>query len=328
MILINRRSWLRQLLLIRGTSLAWTWKRVSLATGIAIAATVLHEQRGSFDHDLSPLPFTLIGLALSIFLGFRNNTSYDRFWEGRKLWGALVNVARSFTRQLLTLVGPRMVDATSDHRAGEVEQAELRALRHALVHALIAYVHTLRHHLRDEDGLQDKDGIAQLEALLPPELVASLPAELNRPVAITQWIGEQLRALYDRGWIHPHHLNVLEGSLTEITAVQGACERIKSTPIPTSYTVLMHRIVALYCIGLPFGILSTVGTATPVVVAIVAYAFYGLDAVGTEIEDPFGLDPNDLPLTALSRMIEINLRQRLGEQELPALLGPVDGILQ
>jgi putative membrane protein len=329
-ILIDRRAWLRQLLLIRGTSLAWTWKRVALATGVAIVVTLFHEQRGSHQIDLSPLPFTLIGLALSIFLGFRNNTSYDRFWEGRKLWGSLVNVSRSFTRQLLTLVGPRMVEATSDHDAGEVEQAELQAIRHGLVHALIAYVHALRHHLRDEDAL------AELDGLLPPALLASLETEINRPVAITQWIGEQLRGLYDRGWIHPMHLTVLEASLTEITAVQGACERIKSTPIPASYTVLIHRIVVLYCVGLPFGILSTVGTMTPVVVAIVAYAFYGLDAVGTEIEDPFGLDPNDLPLSALSRMIEVNLRQRLREhgehgehgEQLPALLEPVDGILQ
>ena len=124
------------------------------------------------------------------------------------------------------------------------------------------------------------------------------------------------------------HLPVLEASLTEITTVQGACERIKSTPIPGSYTILIHRIVALYCLGLPFGIVSSVGLMTPVVVAIVAYAFYGLDAVGTEIENPFGTDENDLPLSALSRMIEVNLRQRLGESELPELLRPVDGILR
>jgi putative membrane protein len=324
-ILIDRRAWLRQVLLIRGTSLSMTWKRVALATAVAIVVTVIHTQRGGLMIDLSPLPFTLIGLALSIFLGFRNNTSYDRFWEGRKLWGQLVNVSRSFTRQLLTQIGPRMRDAACDHDGSEVEAAELDAVRqarHDLVYGLIAYVHALRHHLRDEDNL------AELDGLLPAALIVSLESEINRPLAITAWMGEQLRVLYDRGWIHPMHLPVLEASLTEITAVQGACERIKSTPIPASYTVLIHRIVVLYCVGLPFGILATVGTMTPVVVAIVAYAFYGLDAVGTEIEDPFGLDPNDLPLSALSRMIEVNLRQRLGEQQLPGLLEPVDGILQ
>jgi putative membrane protein len=321
-VIIERQTWLSQVLRLRGTSLALVWKRVLVSTLIGVAVTVVAEQRGGFDTDLTPLPFTLIGFALSIFLGFRNNTGYDRFWEGRKLWGSLVNVSRSFTRQLLTLVGPRMIDATSDHRVMAAEATELTALRRELVYVLIAYVHAFRQHLRDEDEL------AELAPLLPAELHARLPSELNRPVAISQWLGDRLRGLYDRGWVHPMHLTVLEASLTEITSIQGACERIKSTPIPASYTVLIHRIVALYCLGLPFGIVSSVGVMTPVVVAIVAYAFYGLDAVGTEIENPFGYDPNDLPLSSLARMIEVNLRQRLGETELPPLLQPVDGILQ
>src|SRR5690606_29085605 len=163
----------------------------------------------------------------------------------RKLWGSLVNVARSLTRQLLTMLGPRMIDARGDHQLTVEEIDELDRVRHELVYALIAYVHALRHHLRDEDQLADLDG------LLPTDVRRSLEHELNRPVAILQWIGDRLRGLYDRGWIHPMHLPVLEGSLTEITTIQGACERIKTTPIPASYTVLIHRIVALYCLGLP-----------------------------------------------------------------------------
>lgn len=123
------------------------------------------------------------------------------------------------------------------------------------------------------------------------------------------------------------HLPVLEGSLTEITGVQGGCERIKATPIPASYTVLIHRIVATYAFALPLGIVDTVHLWTPVVVLLIAYAFYGLDAIGDEIEDPFGRDPNDLPLSTLSRMIEVNLRQRLRESDVPELLRPQRGIL-
>ena len=319
---LERRTWLHQILFIRGTALSVIYKRVLVATAIGVGATLLYEVRGAFENNLTPLPFSLIGLALSIFLGFRNNTGYDRFWEGRKLWGRMVNVSRSFTRQLLTLIGPRMVDPLAEHTLREDEAVELDAECQRLVYAQIAYVHCFRHHLRGQDALDE------LAGLLPAELLAQLETEINRPLAISAWIGTQLRALYDRGWIHPMHLPVLEASLTEITAVQGACERIKSTPIPASYTVLIHRIVALYCIGLPFGIVTSVGLMTPLVVAIVAYAFYGLDAVGTEIEDPFGLDPNDLPLSSLSRMIEVNLRQRLGQTELPALLQPVDRVLQ
>jgi putative membrane protein len=324
-LIIDRRSWLRQLFMLRGTALSVIWKRVLLATVLATVVTWVHIHVHNFGTDLTPLPFSLVGLALSIFLGFRNNTSYDRFWEGRKLWGQVVNVSRSFARQVLTLIGPQPQGATTPSDTAELEQR-----RRALIYGQIAYVHAFRQHLRDQHTP------SELEPLLPETLLRTLEHQHNRPLAISQWLGEQLRALYDRGWIHPMHSTVLEQSLIEITAVQGACERIKSTPIPTNYTVLIHRIVALYCLGLPFGIIATVGPMTPVVVAIVTYAFYGLDAVGNEIEDPFGLDANDLPLSMLSRMIEINLRQQLelaggggvGEQELPAMLEPVDGVLQ
>ncbi|WP_217910183.1 bestrophin family ion channel [Pseudenhygromyxa sp. WMMC2535] len=222
---------------------------------------------------------------------------------------------------LLTLIGPRMIDAQGDHELAAEEREQVEAVRGELVHALIAYVHAFRHHLRDEDSLDE------LRGLIPDELRASLIDEYNRPWRSSSGWAHRLRWLYDRGWVHPMHLPALEDSLTEMTSVQGACERIKSTPIPASYTVLIHRIVLLYCVGLPFGIVDQVGAWTPVVVGLVAYAFYGLDSVGTEIENPFGKDPNDLPLTTLSRMIEVNLRQRLGEDRsaLPELLEPDDG---
>ncbi len=115
--------------------------------------------------------------------------------------------------------------------------------------------------------------------------------------------------------------------LTGLTDLQGACERIKSTPIPFSYTTLIHRIVAVYCCGLPFGVVSDTCWFTPIVVLVVSYAFFGLDTVGDEIEQPFGTDANDLPLSAISRMIEVNLRQRIGDTDIPPLLRPVDELL-
>jgi putative membrane protein len=107
-----------------------------------------------------------------------------------------------------------------------------------------------------------------------------------------------------------------------ICDVQGGCERIKGTPIPWSYTVLTHSIVAAYCFALPFGLIATTKLATPLVVALIAYAFLGLDAVGDELEEPFGADENDLPLDMLTRTIEVNLRQALGESSLPPMLKP------
>ena len=128
------------------------------------------------------------------------------------------------------------------------------------------------------------------------------------------------------GWVHPQHGLVLEAALIGITDIQGACERIRSTPIPYSYTVLIHRIVAVYCMLLPFGLMETVKWATPAVVLAISYCFFGLDAVGDELEDPFGTQANDLPLDAISRTIERDLRRRLGEV-VPGPIEPKRGVL-
>ena len=112
-----------------------------------------------------------------------------------------------------------------------------------------------------------------------------------------------------------------------MTASAASCERIRNTPVPFSYTLLLHRTAYLYCFLLPFGLVDTTGFMTPFVVAIVAYTFFGLDALGDEIEEPFGLESNDLPLDTLCRAIEINLRESLGETDLPPPLLPVDYLL-
>lgn len=313
MLVWKSKIWLRQVATFRGSALRRIAPRILVVTGIATIITVLHEVYGWFPVSLTALPFSLIAVALGVFLGFRNNTSYDRFWEGRKLWGALVNTSRSLTRQTLTLVAP----------ADEKEsKSDIRSLQIELVHRVIAYVHLFRQHLRNEDAL------FEVEALLPSTELDALRDEINRPVAVLQRLGERIRDAYDRGWIHPMHVVTLEASLTEMTNIQGGCERIKSTPIPASYTILIHRIVAIYTFALPFGIVDTVGYYTPLVVMMIAYAFFGLDAVGDELEDPFGKDFNDLPLSTLSRMIEVNLRQRLGEHPLPPLLRSRNGVLE
>lgn len=308
MILIRKNSWLRTLVSFRGSTIVHTWPRLLLATAIAVVVTWAHFEHALLsEHHLTTTPFTLIALALGIFLGFRNNTSYDRFWEGRKLWGAVVNYTRTLTRQTLTMVRSSEDDVT-------IFQQEI-------VRRVMAYAHALRMHLRDERDFEE------LNAFLDQEEVSALADEVNPPIAILQKLGDRFAMAHDRGWIHPMHWPVLEGSLTALTDVQGGCERIKATPIPFIYNILMHRIVAVYCFALPFGLVESVGMFTPVVVALVSYAFFGLDAVGDEIEDPFGLHPNDLPLTAITRMIEVNLRQRLGETELPPLLEPIDCVL-
>jgi putative membrane protein len=315
----KRYSWLRLLLKYRGTALPRMKGRLAFTTILAILVTSIDLNLGYFHADLTTFPFSLIGLALGVFLGFRNNTSYDRFWEGRKLWGSLVNATRSITRQILTLVNePAPTGSGEQHPDSE----EIIAFRREMIYRVIAYVHAFRHHLRVQDKLDE------LAPLLPTNEIELLRGEINRPIAMLQRLGDRFRDAYRRGWVHPMHQPVLEQSLVVLTDIQGGCERIKNTPIPLSYTALLHQTVAIYCIALPFGIVKTVGAYTPLVVGFIAYAFYGLDAIGDEIEDPFGTDPNDLPLSALSTMIEVNLRQRLGETELPQLHKPRNGMLK
>jgi putative membrane protein len=307
MIVLEQRSWLGLLFVWRGSVLARIWRRLAFVTAVSGAVTWA-EVEDAWHATLTPLPFTLVGLALSIFLGFRNNTSYDRFWEGRKLWGRLVNTSRSFARQVLTLV-----------EAGGAPTPT--PLQRALVRRQMAYVHALRLHLRGSRAHEE------LQAFLPHDEVAALARESNPPIALLQTQGELLAAAWRAGQVHPLHVPVLEGTLTDLSDIQGGCERIRSTPIPFGYTLLMHRIVGFYCLALPFGIGTQIGALTPLVVFFIAYAFLGLDALGDELEDPFGTDANDLPLSQLSRMIEINLRERLGETELPEPLRPVGGRL-
>ncbi len=309
MIVPKRRSWLRIVLSLRDNALTDVWPRVLVVTIVSIVVTAVHHETDAFHKDLTVVPFTLISVALGIFLGFRNNTSYDRFWEGRRLWGGIVNTSRNLCRQILTMV---------DEADGDLPPGEHRLL----VQGVIAFVHGLRTHLREEPVELDR-----MRVLLPEKLVARLPSERNVPYAIAHWLGEGLAREFREGRLNALHLPILEASLSTLVDLQGGCERIKATPMPFSYTKLIHRIVAFYCFGLPFGLVNTTGLATPVVVTMVAYAFFGLDAVGDQIEDPFGNDPEDLPLSAISTTIETNLRQRLGDTELPEPIAPVREIL-
>lgn len=309
MIVTRSESWLPFVFAARGTTLSRIWRRLTVNVGFAVAVTIGHVQLGLLENiDVTPLPFTLIGFVLSIFLGFRINTAYERYWEGRRLWGQLVNSCRTLTREIQTLVG--------------ADGEELAAQRRRMIYALMAFPHALRIRLREEDGT-----LGELAPFFSAAELERLGEELNRPNAIVQLLAELLNEAYRAQQIHPMHLTLLHQELTHLTDIQGGCERIASTPIPFAYQVLLRRIVGAYCYALPFGVLVPLGLLTPVVVLMMSYAFYALDAIGDEIQGPFGHDPNDLPLSALCRGIEIDLRQRLGETELPAPARPRGGVL-
>ena len=305
------KTWWRMLLTLRGSSIRHTWIRLSLTTLLAVVVTLLWDQYELEQFSLSTTPFSLISVALGIFLGFRNNASYDRFWEGRKLWGRMVNVSRTWARQVEMMVG--------DDAGAEADS--VRELRRELIVRQIAYVRAFCMHLRG--GVK----LSALADLLSEQELEELKAESNIPSAIVHRTGQRVRAAWRMGWVDSLHVPTLEGSMTEMLGVQGGCERIKATPVPWTYSVLTHRIVFVYCVGLPFGVHEAAGAFTPVVVAMIAFAFFGLDAIGDEIEEPFGEDANDLPLNAITGMIEVNLRDRLGEAGQHTVPSAVNGVL-
>ena len=193
----------------------------------------------------------------------------------------------------------------------------LSDVRVRMIFRAIAFAHALRHLLRDEALA------AELQPLLRPSEWAQLQHASNPPDFLMQAMGQDLGQCLQQGRIDPCLAGAMDTTLSAMTAAAASCERIKSTPIPFSYTLLLHRTAYIYCFLLPFGLVDSIGFMTPFVVAIVAYTFFGLDALGDEIEEPFGLDANDLPLTAICRTLEINLRESLGDDHIPAPLTPL-----
>jgi ion channel-forming bestrophin family protein len=256
------------------------------------------------------LTISLLGAALGILLAFRTNSAYDRWWEARKLWGSLVNNSRSIARQAVSFT-----DATANN------SEEARVASRALVYHHIAFVHGLRCHLRKQEPWND------IAPFLDSDVLASLRQEQNVPAAILQRMGEISAQFWTRGLLTELQLHRLDSTFSELANVQGACERIKNTPLPRQYDFYPELIVKVYCTVLPFVLVDELKVFTPVATLMVSFAFLVLNRIGKNLEDPFENSVYDTPMTALSRTIEINLRQTLGERELPSPVQPVDGVL-
>ncbi|WP_420992769.1 bestrophin family protein [Cupriavidus sp. 30B13] len=310
MIVRDRPSGLRLFLVLRGSILSRIWRVLLVNVLLALAVTVTHGAFFRHKVALTAIPFTLIGLPLAIFLGFRNTAAYDRFWEGRKLWGELVVRSQDLARQCMSLIG----DAAPGHAP-----AAPGAVRQRMLLRTIAFACALRNRLR---GSQAGTGI-DAAWLAPAERDAML-ASTNAPALLMMRMGEDLGQCVRQQRVDPCLAVAIDNTLSAMTSTAVACDRIRNTPIPFSYTLLLHRTAYLYCFLLPFGLVDTTGFLTPIVVGLVAYTFFGLDALGDELEEPFGTSPNDLPLDAMCRAIEIAMKEALGETDLPPPLAPVD----
>ena len=258
---------------------------------------------------LEQIPLSLFGSVIGVILAFRNSTSYARWWEARTLWGSIVNNSRSWARAVTTVMRP------------SGDQTEFTQIRQQMVYYQIAWVHALRQHLRRLDPCEE------VKRVLTPEEFAELSGQKNIPVAIQQWQSLLLRRALNAGWIDMAQWHAMNQSLDDLVDAQGGAERIKNTPMPRQYDFLPQICAHIFCFLLPLAMVSGLGWFTPLGSTLVGFIFLALDKIGRDLEDPFDNTVHDIPLTAICQTIEINLRQMLGETELPPEMKPVDGVL-
>jgi putative membrane protein len=277
---------------------------------IVVAYKVLHwEWVGS-----KSVPLALYGTAVSIIVGFRNNYAYTRWWEARNLWGQIVNRSRTLARQVVTTLSPLPGNAVE-------EGIEVMTMQRKIVHYQIAFVHALRQQLR---GL---DPVAAIRDLLPLEESSELSKEKNVSLALQRKIGAMLREARWRCWINDWEWQAIDQSLVALMDSQGGAERIKNTPLPKQYDFFPTLFVLIYCLMLPMGMVESMGWFTPLGSTVVGFMFLALDKIGKDLEHPFDNKIYDVALTSITKTIEINLLQLLGETALPAPEAPVQEVL-
>jgi putative membrane protein len=293
--------------------LLWQWRSVALFAAAGTVVTVAEKLYG-IELVLPTMPLAVVGAALGIFVSFRTNSAYARWWEGRQLWGRMVNNSRHFATQVLTYL-----------RAAP--DVDLPAVQRELVERHIAYVHALRCAVRKQDVLGDEH-VQRLLLLLPEAERTRLASERNVPYALLQLQAERLAELTGQGALDEFRLQSFDRTIGNFLDVQGGCERIKNTPMPRGYGFIGERLVWAYACLLPFALVDDLGWLTIPINVLVCLSFALIGEAGRVLEDPFTMFWNGLPLSALSTTIEINLRQRLGDRDLPPDPKPNDrGIL-
>ncbi|WP_308417185.1 bestrophin family protein [Chitiniphilus shinanonensis] len=300
MIVRPPQHWLFMVFTWRGSVLSSILPRLGLNLAFALLVVALHGWFEGFGLHLSIGPFSLMGIALAIFLGFRNNTSYDRFWEARKLCGGVMVHTRSLLRQAIAMTGRAPDDARIVHFAALLQ----------------AFAFALKHQLRQTDPAAD------LARLLPAPLAARLAAAQFAPAMLLRELGLWLAEERAAGRLSDILWQSLDANLDRLSDILGSCERIASTPLPYAYSVLLHRTIYLYCSLLPLGLVDSIGLLTPLISVFVAYTFMALESIAGELETPFGTEPNDLALDAICRTVERTLLEMTDAPQLPPPLQP------
>ncbi|RQP27693.1 bestrophin family protein [Burkholderia ubonensis] len=301
MIVRPRQNWLQMLFVWNGSVLQ---SIIPQLVFMAIVSTLAVFTNGRIFGEKIPLntaPFTLFGLALAIFLAFRNNASFERFKEARHLWGDVLIASRTLTSQMRRYLPDHVDDA----------------LRNQTIDLLIAFVYALKHQLRHTDPADD------LTRVLGRARADALSGKVYKPVALLDEIRGNLARMLARApdagttrWMVDEQINRLGNAV-------GGCERIASTPIPFAYSVLLHRTVYAYCVLLPFGLVDSTEFFTPLICVFISYTLIALEAIANEVAEPFSTAPNALALDAMARTIERSVLELCGA-ELPKEVAPTD----
>jgi putative membrane protein len=274
----ERTSWWRTCLAFHGTVLPAVLGRVGLLTGFSLLLYLLNEYAlkpsGRPLPQMDQLGHTVLGVALGLLIVFRTNSANNRYWEARSHWGALVNASRNLVRY------------AAAHAGGAEELARL----------VTAYVLALK------EGLRGSRDLKALLPLVPGRLVDRLGGAGNPAALLSRSLSEWVARRKAEGRLDPIHAGRMEGLIGQMVDAQGGCEKIRRTPLPFVYAALIKQVLLLYLASLPF-VLVRMDFVAPLVVAGVSLGMLGIEEAGVEVESPFGLDPNHLPLEALCAAI-------------------------
>ena len=293
MIVRPQQHWLRLIFVWHGSVLSKIFSRLLLNFLLSIAVIIMLPWYTMLGIKFTLAPFSILGVAIAIFLGFRNNACYSRYVEARHLWGQLMIASRSLLRE---------------GKPTLPEDAELGQF----VRLQIAFAHCLRMTLRRNPQAEP---LAKYLSEKDLQTVFAAQSPANRILLL---MGEWLAVRRRDGQLSDILFHSLNNRLNDMSAVLAGCERIANTPVPFAYTLILHRTVYLFCIMLPFALVVDLHYMTPFISVLISYTFISLDALAEELEDPFGTENNDLPLDAICNAIEIDLLQMNDETNVPA----------
>lgn len=283
----ERTHWLQIVLKLQGTvtKAIFPWILFFSTYSFLIALLEYHELHISLPKIGSGVPNIVLSfnLILSLLLVFRINTAYDRFWEGRKLWGSLVNTSRNLVNGIWVIIEDKALTNHMDKEA---------ALR-----LVVAFATALKLHLRRE--LVNKE----LGTLLHPSNYLKLKDVNNPPLEITIWISKYLQLQYKYNLINIDQLIYLQQFNNNLVDILGGCERILKTPMPLIYSIYLKQLLIVYCLILPVELVSSLNWWTIPVMTLISFVLFGIEETGSELENPFSRDPNDLPLDAICTTI-------------------------